>query len=301
MRCTRSLGMIRCELERPRQPVVQSGRELGADDPAEPHAQADLARLHREQPAAHVQHGGDRERRQRESDSRTRAALSQPAKRSRSQIHSPGTCVRRMLSSEQRDQQQRAGDLHRLRNECGGRTEGRARIDSPGPIHPVERKAGQQRDDRRSRRDRSPTMRAPRNLVSTTMLPMLVAGPASRNTSAAPGFSPFMTSAAATRCRFRCADVDRDADEQHHEHRHEARCSGTARRRSAARRPRRCRTARFPARPNSSCRPAVDETRSGRRASRRAPSRPVAASFARLRRMSRGSGACSWPRVIVVM
>ena len=41
-------------------------------------------------------------------------------------------------------------------------------------------------------------MRAPRNRTSMTMLPMLVAGPASRNTSAAPGLSPFITSAAAT-------------------------------------------------------------------------------------------------------
>ena len=42
------------------------------------------------------------------------------------------------------------------------------------------------------------TTRAPRKRVSTTMLLMLVAGPASRYTSAAPGFNPFMTRAAAT-------------------------------------------------------------------------------------------------------
>ena len=44
----------------------------------------------------------------------------------------------------------------------------------------------------------SATTRAPRNFNRTVMLPRLVAGPASRNTSAAPGLRPFSTRVAIT-------------------------------------------------------------------------------------------------------
>ena len=133
-------------LDGPGQSRVQPGPEVTVDDPAEPRADPDLARVNREEAAAEVQnddgdpeHCADPRRAQAHARSRREpVAHADPLPGQRGAPEAP---------RQQGQQHHRGGDLHRLGNEARRLPERRYGVDLPRPVDPVERVAGGQGHD----------------------------------------------------------------------------------------------------------------------------------------------------------